>query len=152
MKLQVKRAFENLYFCHQKNNKKTSNLCMKFSSTFNTSVEMCLYPLFQDRRRKFFWRMSQPSGQDQKNGEQTTLALQNLLRGYIFSYLHGHLQRLICPEYFLNFNSNLYVPPWLRKWDHHFLEQNFYCAQTRKIQNFYLWITCEALVCLLSKT
>ena len=111
MKLQIKRAFENLYFCHPKNNKKTNNLCMKFSSTFNTSVQMCLYPLFQDRRRRFFRRMSQPSGQDQKNGEQTTLVLQNLLRGYIFSYLHGHLQRLICPEYFLNFTSNLY--------DHH---------------------------------
>ena len=33
-----------------KNNKKADRLCMKFSSNSNTSVQRCLYPLFQNQR------------------------------------------------------------------------------------------------------
>ena len=49
---------------------------MKFSSTTNTSVQMCLHPQFQNQRPHFLLtslcrRISQPSGQDQQNGKQT---------------------------------------------------------------------------------
>ena len=49
---------------------------MKFSSTSNTSVQRCLYALFQNQRPHFllfplFQKMFQFSGQDQQNDEQT---------------------------------------------------------------------------------
>ena len=47
MKLQVKRAFKSYFFCNQKSNKKAGQLCMKFSSASNISVQRCLYLLFQ---------------------------------------------------------------------------------------------------------
>ena len=67
MKVQVKRAFKS-YFLSPKNNKRADRLCIKFSSTFNTSVLRCLYPLFQNQHPHFllphlFRRMSQPPGQ-----------------------------------------------------------------------------------------
>ena len=37
-KVQVKRAFKGYFFVTKKNNKKADRLCMKFSSTFNTSM------------------------------------------------------------------------------------------------------------------
>ena len=40
-------------FYHQKSNKKADRLCMKFSSISNTSVQRCLYPLFQNP--PIFW-------------------------------------------------------------------------------------------------
>ena len=69
------RAFKT-YFCHQKSNKKADRLRMKFSSTSNTSVQRCLYSLFQNQCPQFllshlFWKLSQRSGQDQQNGKQT---------------------------------------------------------------------------------
>ena len=67
MKVQVKRAFKS-YFLTAENNKKADRLCIKFSSTCNTSVLRYLYPLFQNRHPHFllphlFWKMSQPPGQ-----------------------------------------------------------------------------------------
>ena len=67
MKVQVKRAFKS-YFLSLKNNKRADWLCIKFSSTFNTSVLRCLDPLFQNQHPHFllphlFQRMSQPPGQ-----------------------------------------------------------------------------------------
>ena len=47
MKVQVKRTFK-YYFLSPKNNKRADILCIKFSSTFNTSVQRYLYPLFQN--------------------------------------------------------------------------------------------------------
>ena len=49
---------------------------MKFPSTSNSSVQRCLYPLFQNQRFHFllpplFRRIFQPSGQDQQNGKRT---------------------------------------------------------------------------------
>ena len=74
MKVQVKRAFKR-YFLSPKNFKTAHRLCMKFSSTFKTSVQRCLYPLFKNQRPHFlllhlFLRMFQPSGQDQQNGKR----------------------------------------------------------------------------------
>ena len=69
---QVKRAFKS-YFLSPKNNKKADTLCMKFSLTSNSNVEMCLYPLFQNQRSHFllpplFQRISKPSCHDHQNG------------------------------------------------------------------------------------
>ena len=55
-------------FLSPKNNKRADRLCIKFSSTFNTSVLRCLYPLFQNQHPHFllphlFRRISQPPGQ-----------------------------------------------------------------------------------------
>ena len=57
----------------QKSNKKADSLCMKFSSTSSTSVQRCLYPKINAPIFccPFFWKLSQPSGQDQQNGKQT---------------------------------------------------------------------------------
>ena len=51
MKVQVKRVFKSY---SPKKPKRADRLCMKFSSTFNTSVQGCLYSLFQNRRRPHF--------------------------------------------------------------------------------------------------
>ena len=53
---------------------------MKFSNS-STSVKSCLYPLFCNHWPCFllpplFWRISQPSGQDQQNGKRTYCQLQ----------------------------------------------------------------------------
>ena len=49
---------------------------MKFSTSFNTSVQRCLYPLFQNQRPHFlllhlFRRMSQPPGHDPQHVKRT---------------------------------------------------------------------------------
>ena len=43
MKVQIKRAFKS-YFLLPKNNERTDRLCIRFSSTLNTSVLRFLYP------------------------------------------------------------------------------------------------------------
>ena len=52
MKVQVKRAFRS-YCLSQKSHKKVDRFCMKFSSVSITSVQRCLYPLFQNHRSHF---------------------------------------------------------------------------------------------------
>ena len=74
MKVLVKRAFKRI-FCLQKN-KKADRHCMKLSSTSSTRVQRC-----QNERPHFllpplFWRMPQPSGQDQQNCKRTCCRLQ----------------------------------------------------------------------------
>ena len=54
MKVQVKKAFK-IYILSQKNNKKVDRICMKFSSTFNTSVQRYLYPRFQNEQPRFLF-------------------------------------------------------------------------------------------------
>ena len=84
---------------------------MKFSSTSNTSVQRCLYPLFQNQSPHFLLpplirRISQSSYQNQQNGKQTyyhPLIFLWTFKGFIIS------------EHFLNFFSNLYIPPWFQK-------------------------------------
>ena len=75
MKVEAKRAFKS-YLLSPKKHKKVDRLCMKFSSPSNVSVQRCLYCLFQNQRPYFlllhlFWRISQPSGQDQQNCKRT---------------------------------------------------------------------------------
>ena len=69
-------------FCHQKN-KKADRLCMKFSSTPDTTVRRCKYPLFQNQCSHlllphFFERITQDSGQAQQNGKGTYFWLPTL--------------------------------------------------------------------------
>ena len=79
----------------------------------NTSVQRCLYPLFQNQSPHFllsslFWKLSQPLGQDQQNSKQTYCQLPII----IFLWTP---KGFISPESFLNFLLNLYIPPWLPK-------------------------------------
>ena len=65
-------GFKNLFFFTIKVIK-TGQLLMKFSSTSNTSVQRCLYPLFQNKRPHLlllpiFRKKSSPSGHDKQNG------------------------------------------------------------------------------------
>ena len=123
MKVQVQRTFKGYFFCHQKNNEKADRLCMKFSSAFNTSVQRCLYPLFQNQRPHFlllhlFQRMSQPSVQDLQYLNEHMVDYHPSPSEFT-SKIH-HLIFLWTPkgfislEYFLIFFPNLYIPPWLK--------------------------------------
>ena len=68
---------------------------MKFSSTSNTSVHGCLYPLFQNQSSRFlklhlFRRMSEPSSENQLKRQTnilsiSTLVLQNWIQGVYLS-------------------------------------------------------------------
>ena len=78
----------------------------------NTSVQRCLYPLFQNQSPHFllsslFWKLSQPLGQDQQNSK-------TYCRLSIIVFLWTP-KGFISPESFLNFPQNLYISPWLRK-------------------------------------
>ena len=78
-----------------------------------TSVQRCLYPLFQNQSLHFlllslFGKLSQPLGQVQQNIKQIHCQLPIIIflwtpKGFIF------------PESFVNVLLNLYIPPWLRK-------------------------------------
>ena len=83
------------------------------------SAQRCLYPLFQNLCPHFllsplFWKLSQPSGQDQKNGKQTYCRLPQLtsrIQPLIFLWTP---KGFIFPEPFLDFFLNLYILPWLQ--------------------------------------
>ena len=112
MKVQVKS-----YFRSHKNNKKADRLCKNFSSTSNTSVQRCLYLLFQNQRPHFlliplFWRISQPSGSINKMVNEHAVSyhlssseLTSRIHPLIFSWT---LKWFITPEY-------LYILPSLQK-------------------------------------
>ena len=96
-----------LYFVSQGESKKAISLWT------NTSVQRCLYSLFQNHSPNFllsslFWKLSQPLGQDQQNSKQ----MYCLLPIVIFLWT---LKGFTSPESFLNLLLNLYIPPWLRK-------------------------------------
>ena len=83
MKVEVKRDFKS-YFLSPKINRKPYRLCMTFSSTPNTCVQRCLYPLFQNQPSIFCCSIffEECEGMDQQNGKRitlliTTIALQN---------------------------------------------------------------------------
>ena len=64
--------------------------------TSNTSVQSCLYPLFQNRRPHFlvfhlFQRMRQPSGQDQQNGKWTYRRLPTHFCSINFKDIPSHI-------------------------------------------------------------
>ena len=78
-----------------------------------TSVQRCLYPLFQNQSLHFwlfslFGKLSQPLGQDQQNIKQIHCQLPII----VFLWTP---KGFISPESFLKFLLNLYIPPWLWK-------------------------------------
>ena len=119
MKVQVKRAFRSYFVCNLKSNKKADRLCMKLSSTSNTGVQRCLYPLFPNQRYHFLLPpYFQTSGQYQENDQRTYCRLPS--SSELSSRTHPLKvlwtpQGFISRKYFLNFFSNLYIPSWLQK-------------------------------------
>ena len=82
---------------------------MKFCSTFNTSVQRCLYPLFQNQCPHFlllyiFWRMAVHPSPSEFTSRTHPLIFLWTPKG------------LISPEYFLIFFSNLCIPPIFQPW------------------------------------
>ena len=116
-------------FSHQKNNKKGDRLCMKFSLTSNTSVQRCLYPLFQNQCPHFllsplFWKLSSqnylnPKVRINKMVNKHTVdydlspsRLPSRIYPLIFLWTS---KGLIAPESLLKYFLNLYIPPWFQK-------------------------------------
>ena len=150
-KCRSRELLKAIFFCHQKNNKKADRLCMKFSSAFNTSVQRCLYPLFQNQRPHFlllhlFQRMSQPSVQDLQYLNEHMVDYHPSPSEFT-SRIH-HLIFLWTPkgfislEYFLIFFPNLYIPPWLKKCFKFMvlrLLENTFLSQRIESVHFYSW-------------
>ena len=143
MKVQVKRAFKGYFLSPKKNNKKADRLYIKFSSTFNTRVQRCLYPLFQNQRPHFLLlhlsrRLSQPSGQmlNEHMVDYHPSLSEFTSRIHPLIYLRT-LKGFISPEYLIFF-SNLHIPPGLKKmfqihgakitWKYTFESKNRICS------------------------
>ena len=111
-------------FLSPKNNKKADRFCMKCSSNFNTSVQRCLYILFENQHFHcllpyLFRRISQPSGQDLQDANRTYSQLPPSHTEFT-SGIHTLIslwtpRGFMSPEYFSTFFSNLYIPRWLKK-------------------------------------
>ena len=119
MKVQVKRACKSFFFCKQKSNKKADRLCMQFSSTSNTSVQRCLYSLFQNQSPIFCCPFFS------ENYLNTQVRINKMVNKYTVDYHPSPSQIIsrihpliflwtpkgcISPESFLNFFLNLYMP------------------------------------------
>ena len=92
-------------------------------------MQRCLYPLFQNQSShfllsSFFWKLSQPLGQDQQNRKQTYCQL------LIIIFLWTP-KGFISPEPFLNFFLNLIISPWL--------QESFKFTVLRLLQ-IHLWV------------
>ena len=91
---------------------------MKISSTPNANVQRCLNPRFQNQCPLFLlsplFRISQLSGQDQRNGKgkyydyrTSPSVLTSSIHTFIFPWTP---QGFISPEHLLNFLSDVYTP------------------------------------------
>ena len=97
---------------------------MKFSSTFNTSVQRCLYPYFKISasilcRFIFFEECLNPQVRINKMVNEHTVDYHPSPSEFT-SWIHPLIflwtpKEFISAEYFLNFFSNLYIPPWLQE-------------------------------------
>ena len=109
--------------CHKKSNKKVDRLCMKFSSVSNTSVQRCLYPLFQNQRSHFLLfhlffccfikeclkpqvRINKKINEHTVDYHPSPSSLTSRIHHLIFLWTP---KGFISPEYFLIFFSNLYI-------------------------------------------
>ena len=116
-----------IFFATKKKKKnKAYRFCLKFSSNFNTSVQRCLYHLFQNQSPHFFFfcfiffeECLNPQFMINKTANEHTVdyhpspsELTSWINLLIFRWTP---KRFISLEYFLNFFSKLYIPPWLRK-------------------------------------
>ena len=98
---------------------------MKLSSISNTGVQRCLYPLFHNQGARFllsplFERISQPSGQDQRNDEFLNFvnyysSTSQLTQEYTLSYFFGLLRRLFFQNIFYFFSSETAYSTYSRK-------------------------------------
>ena len=129
MKVQVKRALRS-YCLSQKSNKKVDRFCMKFSSVSITSVQRCLYPLFQNHRSHFLLfhlffccfikespksqvRMNKTINKHTVDYHPSPSSLTSRIHHLIFLWTP---KGFISPEYSLNFFFKpVYLSPWLMK-------------------------------------
>ena len=116
--------------CHKKSNKKVDRLCMKFSSVSNTSVQRCLYPLFQNHRSHFLLfhlffccfikeclkpqvRINKEINEHTVDYHPSPSSLTSRIHHLIFLWTP---KGFISPEYFLIFFFKpVYLSPWLMK-------------------------------------
>ena len=127
---QLKVTKIHIIFCPPRGSKKGISLW-----TY-TSVQRCLYRLFQNQSLHFllfslFLKLYQPLGQDQQNIKQIHCQLPII----IFLWTP---KAFTSPESFLNFLLNLYIPPWLRK--------SFKFIMLRLLQ-MHLWVKKFNLFC-----
>ena len=115
---------------HKKSNKKVDRLCMKFSSVSHTSVQRCLYPLFQNQRSHFLLfhlffccfikeclkpqvRINKKINEHTVNYHPSPSSLTSRIHHLIFLWIP---KGFIFAEYFLNFFFKpVYLSPWLMK-------------------------------------
>ena len=124
MKVQVKTAFKGYLFCHQKTKRKQIGSAWNLLQPSNTSVQRCLYPLFQNRSSYFccfiFFeeclnlqvRINKTLNEHTVDYHPSPSELTLGIHPVIFLWTP---KRFISPEYFLIFVWNLYILPWLKK-------------------------------------
>ena len=123
---------------------------MKFSSNSNTSVQRCLYPLFQNQRHHFlllpfFEEFLNPQARINIMLNEHTVdyhpspsELTSRIHPLIFLWTPKEFSSL---KYILNFFSNLYIPPWLRKsfkFTVLILLENTFVSQKKGISSFLI--------------
>ena len=102
-------------------NKKAHRPCINFSSTSKRSVYRFLYPLFQNHFLlvRLIRRIPQPWGQYQQNGKQTYCQLPTQSFRITLKDTPSHISMkswgFYLSKIFLEFFSNMYIPPWLQK-------------------------------------
>ena len=101
-------------------NKKAHRPCINFSSTSKRSVYRFLYPLFQNHFLlvRLIRRIPQPWGQYQQNGKQTYCRLPPQSFRITLKDTPSHISMkswgFYLSKIFLEFFSNMYIPPWLQ--------------------------------------
>ena len=124
---------------------------MKFSSTSNKNVQRFLYPLFKNQRPIFYCYLSfeeyfkpqvkitQMVNEHTVDYHPSPSELTSRIYPLIFLWTP---EGFIPLEYFLNFFSNLYIPPWLGKSFKFMvlrLMENAFVTQNIESVHFYLW-------------
>ena len=109
-------------FCHEKSNKKAGMLCTKLSSTsFSSDVSSSLKIISTFRTNKMVKTHTvnyHPSPSQTTSGDIPSHIFMDSYKGFI------------SPESFLNFFLNLYIPPWLWKFQ----------SYSVKIIAIHLWV------------
>ena len=109
-----------LLFCHQKKTRKQPGSTWNFLQSSIKVSRGGFIPYFKINANHFlllhlFRRMSQPSGQVGKHIVDSHISPSEFTpRIHPLIFLWSP-KGFISPEYFLDFFSNLYIPPWLRK-------------------------------------
>ena len=120
----------------RESNKRADRLCMKFSLTLNTSVQRCLYLLFQNQCPILF-RINKMVNKHTVDYHPSPSEFTSRINLLIFLWTP---KGFISPEHFWNFFSNLYIPSWLQKSFKFMvlrLLENTFVSQ--KIESVYWW-------------